>query len=97
MKRIIFSLVVVAAIAISAVVVTSCGNIQAQGGSSAKAERWEYKVVYHNRGLGYYDGGTFPDLETTINGLGAEGWELVSAELVGNYAYFYGFFKRRLP
>ena len=58
MKKLIFSLVVVAAVAISAVVVTSCGNTQTQGesvsdqgdntsvsehGRSTQSLRWEYK------------------------------------------------------
>jgi len=89
MKRLIFSLVVAAAIAISAVVVTSCGNIQAQGGGSGKSERWEYFILTHS--------------ETTqkeeLNKLGSEGWELVS---VANYGgpvqgVGYAYFKRRLP
>ena len=82
MKRIIFSFVVVAAIAVSAVVVTSCGNANAQGGGSAKSERWEYTDVY------YYDKDAF-------NQLGKQGWELVTYGGCMNSCH--GFvFKRRL-
>ena len=75
MKRIIFSFVVVAAIAISAVVVTSCVNAQAQGVGSAKAEQWEYKV------LSRLDMSNAGSIESRLNTLGAEGWELVSQGL----------------
>jgi hypothetical protein len=70
MKKIIFSFVVVAAIAVSAVVVTSCGNAQAQGGSGNV--RWKYKQI--NEDKRSKDG----DIVTKLNQLGAEGWELVS-------------------
>ena len=73
MKRLIFSLVVVTAIAISAVVVTSCGSAQAQGGGGAKVERWEYKVMYDD---------SMPSMrriEGELNRLGSEGWEVISA------------------
>ena len=88
MKRVIFSFVVVAAIAILAVVVTSCGNAQAQGGGSAQSVRWEYKSVE----LGY--GGD--KAENILNGLGAEGWELVTTTMSMN-SPAYGYLKRRLP
>ena len=95
MKRIIFSFVVVTAIAISAVVVTSCGNAQAQGSVSAKAERWEYKILEVR-----YSSSDRAESESALNSLGAEGWELVSAGSPatgnGSSSYFYGFFKRRL-
>ena len=92
MKRIIFSFVVATAIAVSAVVVTSCGNIQAQGGGNAQSVQWEYKMV------GYNDYGS--DMQEAIpmlNGLGAEGWELVSVarrqnadvQFTLNGTYFY--------
>ena len=75
MKRVIFSLVVVAAIAVSAVVVTSCGNAQAQGGGRATVERWEYKVLSDLRMS------DASNIETHLNSLGAQGWELVSQGL----------------
>ena len=87
MKKVIFSFVVVAAIAISAVVVTSCGNAQAQGGSSAKVERWEYKFleIYSSPqefGESVKTGKAY-DLES-FNRLGSEGWELVSIDNVSS-------------
>ena len=90
MKRIIFSFVVVAAIVISAVVVTSCG--------SAKSERWEYKIVYPNKDMSSgMDGNRF-QVEAEFNQLGAEGWELVSHGLGSGYSSSSFFtFKRRLP
>ena len=89
MKRVIFSLVVVAAIAISAVVVTSCGNVQAKSGSVAKAENWEYKQLDFN----YDNGGHRQD----FNSLGKEGWELVSVTRGPHCCTANAYFKRRLP
>ena len=95
MKRIIFSFLVVAAIAVSAVVVTSCGNAQAQGGSSAKAERWEYKIVDDGIRVST-QAENIRRGEEILNRLGEEGWELVSiANSSGSSAT--AFLKRRLP
>ena len=89
MKRIVFSFVVVAAIAISAVVVTSCGNAQAQGGGNVKVERWEYKVsTIRESGSGWED-----KLSISLNSFGAEGWELI----YWSYERDACIFKRRVP
>ena len=90
MKKVIFSFVVVAAIAISAVVVTSCGNTQAQGVGSAQSVRWEYQSL----NLGCSPG---EDFNVRLNSLGTEGWELVSVSGNGTYCDWVAFFKRRLP
>jgi hypothetical protein len=49
-------------------------------------QKWEYKMVYRSREIsggekGYFYAGEWKvkDIEATINSLGAEGWELVSA------------------
>ena len=86
MKRVVFRFVVVAAIAVSAVVVTSCGNAQAQGGGSGKVERWEYKCFRVNS----FEQG----MEAQLNSLGAEGWELVFKHTSSSSECI---FKRRLP
>ena len=96
MKRIISSFVVVAAIAISAVVVTSCSNAQAQVGGSVNSGRWEYKIVQFNISESSRD-----ESEANLNLLGKEGWELVSAGTrhagSASTSEFYGVMKRRLP
>ena len=95
MKRVIFSFVVVAAIAISAVVVTSCGNTQAQGGSSAQSVRWEYKAVMMRDTS---EESYASENEVRLNSLGAEGWELVSVTSPSSsYSKPCAFLKRRLP
>ena len=87
MKRIVISFVVMAAIAVSAVIVTSCGNANAQGGGSAKSDRWEYKIVY-------IDMGSDSTAEQNLNVLGKDGWEYAGAH---NYNTSSMIFKRRLP
>ena len=91
MKRVIFSFVVVAAIAVSAVAVTSCGNAQAQGGGRATIERWEYKVAN-------FDGINPSEFEVELNRLGLEGWELISVPAKSSGGYYYdACLKRKLP
>ena len=48
-KRLIFIVLLVAAVAISAIIVTSCGNTQVQVQEDVRVtvERWEYKCVYY--------------------------------------------------
>ena len=49
----------------------------------SKPKEWEYKVVPHTNGM--YNG----SLENILNLHGADGWELVSFEVVGpNYWIF---------
>ena len=96
MKRIIISFVVVAAIAISAVVVTSCSNAQARGGGSAQSVRWEYTVFRVDR-IEYFgdndnDGVRAQRDLSSINQLGSEGWEMVGTYGSGNRGVF--LFKR---
>ena len=79
MKRVIFSFLVVAAIAVSAVVVTSCSNVQAQGSGNAQSVRWEYKKICARLSVRYEDDNNLNVLVTKLNRLGDEGWELVSA------------------
>jgi hypothetical protein len=94
MKRLIFSLVVAAAIAVSAVVVTSCGNAQAQGGGSAQSVRWEYKVVVIGDTSVNSNAG---QIEVQLKNLGAEGWELVSVTSPSSsFGSACAFLKRRI-
>jgi len=111
MKRIVISFIVVVAITVSAVVVTSCSNIQTQGGGSTKSERWEYKGFFvnlstNNEGqltVSWFDGQSFswesrPLFEVALDNLGKEGWELVSVSTPLQHSSDYLFtFKRRLP
>ena len=100
MKRFISSFVVVAAIAISAVVVTSCSNAQAQGSVSTKVERWEYKMICAKLSVYSETNNNLNEIVPNLNSLGQEGWELVSVNLSGWGGYGEGgvvyTFKRKL-
>ena len=106
MKKVIFSLVLVAAIAVSAVFVKSCGNAQAQEGGNAKVERFEYQQIWAgasrsgwDSSCNYNNQGTHDNIARVLNQLGSEGWELVSttsANGQGNTEGIIYTFKRKL-
>ena len=63
--------------------INACSNVTGQT-SNTKSERWEYKIMRSDP----YNGNGQQETQDKLNGLGAEGWELVTTNGSSNMIYY---------